>query len=72
MVCRLQKVVAQRSGEPVFDVIVELTPGALHEWRIVTNVAKAVDTILAGGSYSAQVRRRDCATGALTMELVQA
>jgi hypothetical protein len=56
----------------VFDTIIELTPGALHEWRVVNDVAKAVDCILEGKTYAAQLRRRDVVTGALTMELVQA
>ena len=64
--------VTHRSGPSVFDTIIELTPGALHEWRVVQDVAGAVDCILEEQTYSAQLRRRDCHTGALTMELVQA
>ena len=53
------KVTQHRSGPPIFDVIIELTKENLHEWRIVKNVSKAVDDILAGKYYKAELRRRD-------------
>ena len=65
------KVTQHRSGPPIFDVIIELTKGNLHEWKIVKNVAKAVDDILAGKQYKAETRRRDSQnTGKMSLELV--
>ena len=65
------KVTQHRSSPPIFDVIIELTPGKFHEWKIVKDVARAVDDILAGKLYKAQLRRRDVEnTGKLSLELV--
>ena len=65
------KVTQQRAGAPVFEVVIELTPDKLHEWVIVTDSGKAVDDILAGKRYKAQIRRRDPEnTGRMTIELV--
>ena len=52
------KLKAQRKGPPVFDAIVELKRGHLHEWKVVLQTKAAVDDILAQGKYSAQMRRR--------------
>jgi stage III sporulation protein SpoIIIAA len=68
----LNKVKAQRVGQPIFDVIVELQRGELHEWRIVTNCADAVDRVLDGGDYLVQRRTRDPATGELFLQLQKA
>lgn len=65
----IQKLKAQRAGAPTFDVIVELRRGAHHEWRIVTDVATAVDKMLEGLPYHAQRRTRDPATGAIQFRL---
>ncbi|KDO23129.1 hypothetical protein SPRG_21070 [Saprolegnia parasitica CBS 223.65] len=54
----LRKLLAQRGGEPIFEVIVELRRGQYNAWRIVTDAASAVDAILAGEAYEAQVRTR--------------
>ena len=67
----LQKSKTQRAGPPVFDIIVELRKGELHEWRIVINVDKAVDMILDGMKYPAQVRKRDPHSGAVQLSGVQ-
>jgi len=64
------KLQAQRQGEPTFDVIIELTAGELHKWRVVTNVAVAVDSILQGHKYQAQQRRRDVSRRVMSLELV--
>ena len=53
------------AGPPIFDLIVELRRGALHEWRIVFDVAGAVDAILDRQAYACQRRTRDPATGAV-------
>eukprot|EP00978_Attheya_sp_CCMP212_P042465 scaffold259043_cov51-Attheya_sp.AAC.2 len=60
----------QRGGEPTFDVIVEVRRGARHEWKIVTDTANAVDRILDGGKYNAELRMRNPDTGNMTMELI--
>jgi stage III sporulation protein SpoIIIAA len=39
----MQKVKAQRSGPPTFDIIVELRRGEQHEWRIIMGAGQAVD-----------------------------
>ena len=65
------KVTQHRSGPPIFDVIIELTPGNLHEWKVIKNVTKAVDNILAGRTYKAELRRRDPQnTGKMSLELM--
>merc|ERR1719186_385499 len=65
------KVRQQRSGTPVFDVILELKPNQMDEWTVIKDVDKAVDKILAGKKYGAQVRRRNSTTGVMTVEIVQ-
>lgn len=65
------KVTQHRSGPPIFDVIIELTSGNLHEWKVIKNVSKAVDDILAGRQYKAELRKRDPQnTGRMAVELV--
>lgn len=61
------KLRAQRGGEPTFDAVVEVRRGELHAWRVVLDVAAAVDAVLQGRQYEAQERRRDPATGAVTV-----
>uniref|UniRef100_A0A7S2YRG6 AAA+ ATPase domain-containing protein n=1 Tax=Entomoneis paludosa TaxID=265537 RepID=A0A7S2YRG6_9STRA len=53
------KLKPERKAPPVFDVVVELKRGHLHEWQVVLNTADAVDSILSHSKYSAQVRKRD-------------
>ena len=66
------KIRQNRSGPPIFDVVIELTQGNVHEWKIVKNVDKAVDNILAGKLYKAEIRRRDPQnTGEMSLELVK-
>jgi len=67
----LSKVRSQRCGHPVFDVVVELRPGCFNKWRVVTDVARAVDCVLAGQPYPCQVRERDPCTGCLTLTLTK-
>ena len=65
------KVAQQRSGPPVFDVIIELIQGNLHEWKVIKDVARAVDNILAGKEFKAEIRRRDpYNTGKMCVELI--
>lgn len=65
----IRKLTAQRAGTPTFGVIVELRRGAHNEWRVVLDVAEAVDRILAGGMYKTQRRTRDPVTGAMQIVL---
>ena len=52
------KLKAQRAGEPIFDAILELRPGEFDTWRLITNVAGAVDAILEGEAFKIQQRVR--------------
>jgi len=65
----VSKVKAQRGGEPTFDLVIEVQRGKLHEWRVVPDVARAVDMILDGQQYKVQQRTRDPATGSICLEL---
>lgn len=49
---------AERGGAPVFDVVIEITAGEFNSWRVVTDVAAAVDAILRGDKYDYQHRIR--------------
>ncbi|CEM36346.1 unnamed protein product [Vitrella brassicaformis CCMP3155] len=53
----------ERKGMPPFDTVVELQVGQFDEWRIILDVAKAVDARLQGKKYLVQVRRRCPSTG---------
>jgi stage III sporulation protein SpoIIIAA len=68
----LDKLKTQRAGTPIFDVIVELHRGKLHEWRIISPCANAVDMILEGSHYLAQRRTRNATTGDLFLQLEHA
>jgi hypothetical protein len=58
-----------RAGEPTFDTVIELEMGRLHRWRVVTDVAGAVDAILDGRTYPVQLRSRDPDTGEVHLAL---
>mmetsp|Transcript_19182 Transcript_19182/g.47747 ORF Transcript_19182/g.47747 Transcript_19182/m.47747 type:complete len:745 (-) Transcript_19182:994-3228(-) len=66
------KTVAQRKSNPVFEIIVEVSRESRHEWRIVHDSKSAVDRILDGLSYPAEIRRRDPDTGAMWTRNVDA
>lgn len=68
----LPKLQAQRAGQPVFDMIVELHRGAFHDWRVVLDTGTAVDQILDGKKYSAQRRTRNPMTGTFQVEFEKA
>eukprot|EP00392_Amoebophrya_sp_AT5.2_P018068 g18530.t1 len=63
------KVVQNRMGAVVFEVVVELCPENLDEWVVIKDVGMAVDAILAGREYKREVRRRCRKTGAVSVEL---
>ncbi|KAL7576599.1 hypothetical protein ACA910_018086 [Epithemia clementina (nom. ined.)] len=65
------KVKVERATDPTFDVIVELRRGLFDEWIVVTDVAKAVDSILDGRLYKAERRMRNSETGELELELIR-
>ncbi|TMW64090.1 hypothetical protein Poli38472_014207 [Pythium oligandrum] len=52
------KVQAQRSGNPVFDVIVELDHVNRGVCRIIPDVARAVDDVLKGEEYDVMTRKQ--------------
>jgi stage III sporulation protein SpoIIIAA len=68
----ISKTVTQRKSAPTFEIIVEVSRDSRDEWRIVHDSAKAVDRILEGRSYTAQLRRRNPITGEMWMNWVDA
>ena len=67
----VSKTKAQRSAEPTFEVIIEVRRGARNEWKVSTDSAKAVDAILDGLNYKAQLRTRDPETGHMFLDLIE-
>ena len=63
------KLKAQRSAAPTFEVIVQLRRGHKDEWRVILDVADAVDAVLEHREYDAQKRKRDAQKGTLYVEL---
>ncbi|CAM9127917.1 unnamed protein product [Laminaria digitata] len=55
---RGNKVLTQRAGAPVFDMVIEIKRGEVGAWSIIRNVAIAVDALLEGGSYEVERRSR--------------
>ena len=66
----ISKTKVQRSSEPTFEVIVEVERGSRHEWRVIADSACAVDEILEGLNYKAQLRIRDPSTGNMRLAFV--
>ena len=58
----------KRAGAPMFDAVVELRRGTQDEWRVVLDVATAVDAILQGKSFTVQRRTRDPGTDYMQMD----
>jgi stage III sporulation protein SpoIIIAA len=52
------KLSSERCREPCFDIIVELRKGQFHEFRVINDVAKAVDASLRNERVKAQLRTR--------------
>ena len=65
----ISKTRVQRCSEPTFEIIVEVSRESRHDWRIVSDSAKAVDRILDGLRYQAQLRSRDT-EGNMRMEFI--
>lgn len=53
---RVSKLHTQRAGQPTFDVVVEVRSRYHNQWRVVMDSGQAVDSILEGRKYLAQVR----------------
>jgi hypothetical protein len=51
----VSKMQTQRRGDSTFDVVVEIKSGVPNEWRVITDAARAVDSILSGKQYKAEV-----------------
>jgi stage III sporulation protein SpoIIIAA len=49
----------ERVSAPTFEVVIEVQRKSFHQWVIIADVAGAVDRVLQGGQYPAQVRLRD-------------
>jgi len=60
-----------KASWPVFDVIVELGSDLHNEWTVITKVSQAIDSILCGKPYSAQIRRRDAKTDCISLSFFQ-
>lgn len=56
---RIHKIIAQRGGDPTFEVIVEVSSTNLHEWTVTLDSSEAVDRILDGAEYDVEIRTRD-------------
>ena len=67
---RLQKLCTQRSGSPIFDVVVELKRGRFDEWSVVKDVGAAIDSLIATHRYRREVRLRNPSTGEFSIETV--
>jgi len=50
---------------------VELNPNDFNEWTVVKDVGSAVDDILLGNKYSAEIRRREGNTEYYTKETIR-
>jgi len=58
----------QRIDDPVFEIVIELQREKHHEWNIIVDCARAVDSILNGKGYVVQTRMRDATTGRIFVE----
>jgi len=69
---QFSKVRQHRARSSVFDVVIELSSKEVNMWTVILDVENAVDRILSGRKYEAQVRRRNADTGSALLELVEA
>jgi len=67
----VSKTKVQRGSDTTFEIIVEVSRESRHDWRIISDSAKAVDNILDGLRYHAQLRKRDPETGDMWMEFIE-
>eukprot|EP00804_Cyclotella_cryptica_P013148 CCRYP_019649-RA/>CCRYP_019649-RA protein AED:0.30 eAED:0.27 QI:0/0/0/1/1/1/2/0/555 len=67
----IKKQMTLRAAAPIFDIIIELKRGRLHEWHVVEDSAKAVDKILSGHKYDIQKRMRCMMSGNIFVEQVK-
>mmetsp|Transcript_49006 Transcript_49006/g.118703 ORF Transcript_49006/g.118703 Transcript_49006/m.118703 type:complete len:519 (+) Transcript_49006:740-2296(+) len=66
----ISKTKVQRGSEPTFEVVVEVQRGLRNEWRVIADSARAVDQILDGLEYKAQLRIRDPTSGTMRLAFV--
>mmetsp|Transcript_2466 Transcript_2466/g.2754 ORF Transcript_2466/g.2754 Transcript_2466/m.2754 type:complete len:93 (+) Transcript_2466:337-615(+) len=66
----ISKTKVQRCSEPTFEIVVEVSRGARHDWRIIEDSATGVDKILDGLRYQAQLRSRDPETGNMRLKFI--
>eukprot|EP00956_Cyclotella_meneghiniana_P042857 scaffold249335_cov52-Cyclotella_meneghiniana.AAC.1 len=67
----IQKSLTTRAAAPIFEIIIELKRGRLHEWHVVTNSAEAVDDLLRGDKYGIQKRMRCMSSGRIFVERIK-
>ncbi|KAL7476132.1 hypothetical protein ACHAW6_002011 [Cyclotella cf. meneghiniana] len=67
----INKQLTLRAATPIFDIIIELKRGRLHEWHVIEDTAKAVDNILSGQMYDIQKRMRCIESGKIYVEQVK-
>lgn len=67
----IQKSLTTSAAAPIFEVIIELKQGRLHEWHVVTNSAEAVDDLLGGDKYDIQKRMRCMSSGSIFVERIK-
>eukprot|EP00953_Heterococcus_sp_UTEX-ZZ885_P003206 2256-Heterococcus_DN1.PRE.2 len=48
----------ERTGNPIFAVIIETSRASFNEWIVIHDVATAVDSLLLGYSFEAERRKR--------------
>jgi hypothetical protein len=60
--------VTERTGRPIFDVMVELQPSRHDEWNGVTDVAAAVDAIISGRRFKAERRAERSMDGTFVVD----
>jgi len=49
------KLQTKRAGQATFEVVVEVKSGSHNQWRVIVDSEDAVDSILDGRQYKAQV-----------------
>ena len=51
-----------RTGEPIFEVIIEIDKSSYTTWTVIDGAASAVDALMKGESFSIQRRSRTSAS----------
>lgn len=53
-----KKLKAEREHQPIFDIVIELEKGEYNRCRVIKNSGEAVDSILEGNKFRAELRER--------------